>query len=49
VWGNYIRLSLQPVLKVPEHLTTRWLAAGYHGLTFFFAAFTGVFLVAALH
>lgn len=46
-WG--VRLALQPVLKVREHLTTWWLAAGYFGLTFFFAAFTGVFLVAALH
>jgi hypothetical protein len=45
-WG--IRLSLQPVLKVREHLTTWWLAAGYYGLTFFFAAFTAVFLYAAL-
>lgn len=43
-WG--IRLCLQPVLKVREHLTTWWLAAGYYGLTFFF---TGVFLLAALH
>jgi hypothetical protein len=46
-WG--IRLALQAVLEVREHLTTWWLKAGYYGLTFLFAAFTGVFLLAAMH
>lgn len=46
-WG--IRLSLQAVLQVSEHLTTWWLAAGYYGLTFLFAYFTAVFAWAALH
>jgi hypothetical protein len=46
-WG--IRLALQAVLEVREHLTTWWLKSGYYALTFFFAAFTGVFLSAAVH
>lgn len=46
-WG--IRLSLQTVLDVKEHLTTWWLTAGYHALTFLFAGFTLLFAVAALH
>jgi len=37
-WG--IRLSLQAVLDVKEHLTTWWLRLGYHGLTILFACFT---------
>jgi hypothetical protein len=45
-WG--IRVSLQPVLKVKEHLTRWWLAAGYILLTFFFLGFTIIFGWAAL-
>jgi hypothetical protein len=45
-WG--IRLSLQTVLDVKEHLRTWWLYAGYHTLTLLFAAFTGLFGYAAL-
>lgn len=40
-WG--IRLGLQAVLDVKRHLTAWWLNAGYFGLTFLFAFFTGVF------
>lgn len=40
-WG--IRLSLQAVLDVKEHLTTWWLRVGYHGLTVLFLYFTVVF------
>ncbi len=45
-WG--IRLSLQAVLDVKEHLTTWWLRAGYHTLTVLFASFTALFAWAAL-
>jgi len=45
-WG--VRISLQGVLKVKEHLTTWWLTAGYHVLTVFFLYFTLVFTYAAL-
>jgi hypothetical protein len=40
-WG--IRLSLQAVLDVKEHLTTWWLKAGYRGLTVLFAYFTAIY------
>jgi hypothetical protein len=46
-WG--IRLSLQTVLDVKEHLTVWWLHAGYHTLTVLFAGFTVIFAYAALH
>jgi hypothetical protein len=46
-WG--IRLSLQTVLDVKEHLTTWWLHAGYHLLTVLFASFTLLFAYAAFH
>jgi hypothetical protein len=46
-WG--IRLSLQAVLDVKDHLTTWWLRLGYWLLTLLFASFTGVFLAAAIH
>ena len=46
-WG--VRLSLQASLDVKEHLTTWWLAAGYHLLTSLFLGFTLVFGFAALH
>jgi hypothetical protein len=45
-WG--IRLSLQTVLDVNSHLTTWWLALGYHLLTLFFLYFVTVFVIAAL-
>jgi hypothetical protein len=45
-WG--IRLSLQGVLEVREHLTAWWLKAGYHTLTVLFASFTLLFAWAAL-
>ena len=37
-WG--IRLCLQPVFDVKEHLTTWWLRAGYHTLSVLFLGFT---------
>src|SRR5437667_1696394 len=37
-WG--IRLTLQGVFAVKEHLTTWWLKAGYHVLTALFVSFT---------
>jgi hypothetical protein len=45
-WG--LRLALQGVLDVREHLTRWWLWAGYYGLTVLFACFTVVFALAAL-
>jgi hypothetical protein len=45
-WG--IRLSLQAVLDVKEHLSTWWLRAGYHGLTVLFVCFTTLYGWAAL-
>ena len=45
-WG--VRLSLQTMLDVKEHLTTWWLFAGYHTLTVLFASFTLIFAYAAL-
>ena len=45
-WG--VRLSLQAVLDVKEHLTTWWLHAGYHTLTVLFVSFTVLFGYAAL-
>lgn len=46
-WG--VRLSLQTVLDVKDHLTTWWLTAGYHTLTLLFTLFTIVFLFGAFH
>jgi len=46
-WG--VRLSLQTVLDVKEHLTAGWLHAGYHTLTLLFVTFTALFAYAALH
>jgi hypothetical protein len=43
-----VRLSLQPVLDVKEHLTAWWLAAGYHLLTLLFISFTVIYALAAL-
>lgn len=45
-WG--IRLVLQGVLDVQEHLTAWWLRAGYYLLTALFALFTVVFALGAL-
>jgi hypothetical protein len=45
-WG--IRLSLQAVLDVREHLTVWWLIAGEILLTVLFLYFTVVFAIAAL-
>ena len=46
-WG--IRLSLQTILDVKEHLTVWWLHAGYHTLTLLFVTFAALFAYAALH
>ncbi|WP_425613727.1 hypothetical protein NA78x_003566 [Anatilimnocola sp. NA78] len=45
-WG--VRVSLQPVLDVKEHLTVWWLRCGYHALTVLFLCFTAIFAWAAL-
>ena len=45
-WG--IRLSLQAVLDVKEHLTAWWLVAGEWILTILFAYFATVFTIATL-
>lgn len=44
-----IRLSLQTVLDVREHLATWWLHAGYHALTLLFLGFTAVFAYGTFH
>lgn len=46
-WG--VRVVLQAVFDVKEHLTRWWLKWGYHLLTLFFLSFTLVFGWAALH
>ena len=46
-WG--IRLGLQAVLDVREHLTAWWLKGGYFLLTVMFAGFTAVYAWGALH
>ena len=45
-WG--IRVALQAVFDVKEHLTAWWLKAGYFALTLMFAGFTIVYTWAAL-
>ena len=45
-WG--VRLGLQAVFDVKEHLTAWWLALGYHMLTVLFVSFTLLFGYAAL-
>lgn len=45
-WG--VRLALQAVLDVREHLTRWWLRSGYSALTVLFTGFTIVFAWAAL-
>jgi hypothetical protein len=46
-WG--VRLVLQAFFDARPHLTTWWLKAGYHTLTFLFIGFTVVFTLGALH
>jgi hypothetical protein len=46
-WG--IRLSLQAVFDVEEHLTARWLRLGYRALTCLFFIFTACYGYAAFH
>jgi hypothetical protein len=45
-WG--VRLGLQAVFDVKQHLTTWWLKLGYHTLTVLFAIFTAIYAYAAL-
>jgi len=45
-WG--IRVGLQAVFDVKDHVTTWWLKAGYFVLTLMFAALTVVYTWAAL-
>jgi hypothetical protein len=45
-WG--VRLALQWVFEVKEHLTTWWLKLGYHALTVLFFGFTVIYGFAAL-
>ena len=45
-WG--VRLVLQGIFDVREHLTLWWTKAGYFALTLMFAAFTCIYLWAAL-
>jgi len=45
-WG--VRLALQPVFDVKEHLTKWWLKAGYHALTLLFIGFVLIYCYAAL-
>jgi hypothetical protein len=45
-WG--VRLSLQAVLDVKEHLTAWWLKAGYAVLTIVFATLTLLYAWAAI-
>jgi hypothetical protein len=46
-WG--IRLTLQGVFDVKDHLTAWWLRAGYALLTVMFATFTIIYSWAAVH
>lgn len=45
-WG--VRLSLQAVLDVKDHLVAWWLRLGYHTLTAIFLSFTVIYSLAAL-
>jgi hypothetical protein len=45
-WG--VRLALQAVFDVKEHLTAWWLKAGYFALSLLFAGFTLVYALASL-
>ncbi|MCC9604394.1 hypothetical protein LOC68_00705 [Blastopirellula sp. JC732] len=44
-WG--LRLPLQAVFDVKEHLTTWWLKLGYNTLTVLFCCFTGLYAYSA--
>ncbi len=46
-WG--IRLALQPIFDVKEHLTTWWLKLGYHALSLLFLSFAISYATAAFH
>jgi hypothetical protein len=46
-WG--VRLCLQPVFDVKEHLTEWWLRLGYHALTLLFVFLAAVYAWAAIH
>jgi hypothetical protein len=43
-----VRLALQAVFDVKEHLTSWWLKAGYFALSLLFAGFTLVYAIASL-
>ncbi|PQO26810.1 hypothetical protein [Blastopirellula marina] len=45
-WG--LRLPLQAVFDVKEHLKTWWLKLGYHALTLLFVCFTAIYAYVAL-
>ena len=45
-WG--VRVALQGVFDVREHLTAWWLTLGYLALTVLFAGFTAVYALAAM-
>ena len=45
-WG--LRLALQPVFDVKDHLTTWWLRCGYHSLTIVFLCLALIYGWAAL-
>jgi len=45
-WG--VRVALQSVFDVKEHLTAWWLKVGYFVLTLVFAGLTSVYALAAL-
>lgn len=44
-----IRLFIQPIFDVKDHLNTWWLRAGYHALTLIFLAFSITYGYAAFH
>ena len=46
-WG--VRLILQGIFDVTEHLSTWWLKLGYHTLTVLFVGFTLIYGFAALY
>ncbi len=46
-WG--IRVGLQAIFDVKEHLTAWWLKVGYFALTVLFTMFTVIYAWAALH
>lgn len=46
-WG--VRVVLQAVFDVKEHLTAWWLKAGYFALTLLFITFTAIYTWGAVH